>query len=119
MYKGFCFLLLNMFMKFLIDSNLQLHAYEPKRVQKVKFLFNMLLSMINKFICSSQGRSRASVQERKKKKEKIEVTESRREIFDHKDHPVKTRSQENYLGLDFNLESKRPILTQPNLTSLT
>ena len=62
-------------------------------------------------------RSDDSMQEKKKRKEKRGYREQRG-IFDHKDYQIQGKVSVELFGLDFYLESKRQILTQPNLTPL-
>lgn len=87
----------------------------PREYIKVKFMFesNILICMVNKFISFSQGRPNASMQEKEKKGKNTEVTESRRGFWMPRTIRFEARSQWNNLGLDFDLESKRPVLSQP------
>lgn len=55
------------------------------------------------------------MQEKKKKKRGYREQEG---IFDHKDYQIQSKVSVELFGLDFDLESKRWILTQPNLTPL-
>lgn len=57
------------------------------------------------------------MQEKKKRKEKRGYREQRG-IFDHKDYQIQGKVSVELFGLDFDLESKRQILTQPNLNPL-
>ena len=47
---------------------------------------------------------------KKKRKKKWGYTEQK-EIFDHKDYQIQGKVSVELFGLDFDLESKRPILT--------
>ena len=54
----------------------------------------------------------------KKKRKKKQGYREQKGIFDHKDYQIQGKVSVELFGLDFDLESKRPILTQPNLNPL-
>lgn len=47
----------------------------------------------------------------KKKRKKKRGYREQKEIFDHKDYQIQGKVSVELFGLDFDLESKRPILT--------
>lgn len=61
---------------------------------------------------------RRSDPRKKKKAEKNRGYREQRGIFDCKDYKIQGKVSVEFLGLDFDLESKRTIPTQPNLTAL-
>lgn len=119
-WMGLLFPLLTSLLKSFFDSNLQNHMLvSSKEYEKLSACLSLLCYYLLQTIddCLSNPWEDQMIWCKKKRKKKRGYREQKG-IFDHKDYQIQGKVSVELFGLDFDLESKRPILTQPNLNPL-